>query len=98
MATKVGQVQPRPGAWVLVGGPALLRHQYEMSLRRLGVGRSDLLYLHRMDPDVPFADQIGTMKELKNEGKIAHVGLSEAAVEQIEAARAIVDVAAVQNI
>ncbi|MFF1844983.1 aldo/keto reductase [Streptomyces sp. NPDC058217] len=51
-----------------------------MSLRQLGVDRSDLLYLHRVDPDVPFADQIGTMKEPKSEGKIAHVGLSEASV------------------
>ncbi|MET7551223.1 aldo/keto reductase [Streptomyces sp. NPDC005479] len=57
-----------------------------MSLRQLGVDRSDLPYLHRVDRDVSFADQIGTMKELKNEGKIAHVGLSEASVEQIEAA------------
>ncbi|WP_329449672.1 aldo/keto reductase [Streptomyces sp. NBC_01724] len=57
-----------------------------MSLRQLGVDRSDRLYLHRVDPGVPFADQIGTMKEPKNEGKIAHVGLSEASVEQIEAA------------
>lgn len=98
LATKVGQVQPRPGAWAPVGRPAFLRHQCEMSLRRLGVDRIDLLYLHRVDPDVPFADQIGTMKELRDEGKIAHVGLSEVAVEQIEAARAVVDVAAVQNI
>ncbi|MFE9093256.1 aldo/keto reductase [Streptomyces sp. NPDC007264] len=98
IATKVGQVQPRPGAWVPVGRPAFLRHQCEMSLRRLGVERIDLLYLHRVDPDVPFADQIGTLKELRDEGKIAHVGLSEVAVEQIEVARAIVEVAAVQNI
>jgi pyridoxine 4-dehydrogenase len=98
IATKVGQVQPRPGEWVPVGHPALLRHQCEMSLRRLGVDRIDLLYLHRADPNVPFADQVGTMKELREEGKIAHVGLSEVGLEQIEAARAIVDVAAVQNI
>ncbi|WP_326608339.1 aldo/keto reductase [Streptomyces sp. NBC_01800] len=66
IATKLGQVQPRPGAWVPVGRPALLRHQCEMSLRRLGVDRIDLLYLHRVDPDVPFADQIGTMKEMSS--------------------------------
>ncbi|MFD2420263.1 aldo/keto reductase [Amycolatopsis pigmentata] len=98
IATKVGQVQPRPGEWVPIGHPALLRHQTEMSLRRLGVDRIDLLYLHRADPNVPFADQVGTMKELRDEGKIAHFGLSEAGPEQIELARGIIDVAAVQNI
>ncbi len=98
VATKVGQVQPRPLEWVPVGHPAFLRHQCEMSLRRLGVDRIELLYLHRVDPDVPLAEQVGTMKELQDEGKIEHVGLSEVGVEQIEAAREIVDVAAVQNI
>ena len=98
VATKVGQVQPRPGEWVPVGHPAFLRHQCEMSLRRLGVDRIDLLYLHRADPLVPFAEQVGTMRELQEEGKIAHFGLSEVGLEQIEAARTIIDVAAVQNI
>lgn len=98
IATKVGQVQPRPGEWVPVGHPAFLRQQCELSLRRLGVDRIDLLYLHRVDPNVPFADQVGTMSELRQEGKIAHFGLSEVGAEQIEAARSITDVAAVQNI
>ncbi|GAA1560087.1 aldo/keto reductase [Kribbella lupini] len=98
VATKVGQVQPRPGEWEPIGRPAFLRHQCEMSLRRLGVDRIDLLYLHRADPHVPFAEQVGTMRDLQDEGKIAHFGLSEVGVEQIEAARAIIDVAAVQNI
>jgi pyridoxine 4-dehydrogenase len=98
VATKVGQVQPRPDEWVPVGHPAFLRHQCEMSLRRLGVDQIDLLYLHRADPQVPFADQVGTMRELQEEGKIAHFGLSEVGLEQIETARTIIDVAAVQNI
>jgi pyridoxine 4-dehydrogenase len=98
VATKVGQVQPRPGEWVPVGHPAFLRHQCEMSLRRLDVDRIDLLYLHRVDPNVPLPEQVGTMKDLQDEGKIRHVGLSEVGLEQIEAAREIVDVAAVQNI
>ncbi|MEV6640633.1 aldo/keto reductase [Amycolatopsis sp. NPDC051371] len=98
LATKVGQVQPRPGEWVPIGHPAFLRHQCELSLRRLGVERIDLLYLHRADPQIPFLDQVGTLRELRDEGKIAHVGLSEVGVEQIEAARTIIDVAAVQNI
>ncbi|WP_371798195.1 aldo/keto reductase [Streptomyces sp. NBC_01707] len=70
----MGQMQPRPGAWVPVDRPAYLRHRCEMSQRRLGVDRINLLHLHRVDPDVPFTDQIGTMKELSDEGKIAHVG------------------------
>ncbi|MFI1913794.1 aldo/keto reductase [Nocardia sp. NPDC020380] len=98
IATKIGQVQPRPLEWVPIGHPALLRHQCEMSLRRLGVDRIDLLYLHRADPNVPFADQLGTMRELQQEGKIGHFGLSEVTVEQIEAARSIIEVAAVQSI
>lgn len=98
IATKIGQVQPRPLEWVPIGHPALLRHQCEMSLRRLGVDRIDLLYLHRADPNVPFADQVGTMRELQDEGKIAHFGLSEVTVEQIETARSIIDIAAVENI
>jgi len=64
IATKIGQVQPRPGEWVPVGHPAFLRHQCEMSLRRLGVDRIELLYLHRIDPTVPFLDQLGALKEL----------------------------------
>lgn len=98
VVTKVGQVQPRPGEWVPIGHHAFLRHQCELSLRRLGVDMIDLLYLHRVNPQVPFADQVGTMRELQQEGKIAHFGLSEVRVEQIEAARQIIDVAAVQNI
>ncbi|MGW7243978.1 aldo/keto reductase [Streptomyces sp. NPDC054804] len=81
VAAKVGQVQPRPGAWAQLGRPAFPRHQYEITLRRLGVDRIRLLYLRRVDPDVPFADQIGTMEELWDEGKIAHVGRSEVAAE-----------------
>ncbi|MBF6128805.1 aldo/keto reductase [Nocardia brasiliensis] len=98
IATKVGQVQPRPLEWVPIGHPAFLRHQCEMSLRRLGVDRIDLLYLHRADPNVPFEDQVGTMRELQEEGKIAHFGLSEVTVDQIETARSIIEVAAVENI
>ncbi|MFF0051005.1 aldo/keto reductase [Streptomyces sp. NPDC005498] len=54
----MGQMQPRPGAWVPVDRPAHLRRQCEMSLHRLGVDRSDLLHLHRVDPDVPFAGRM----------------------------------------
>lgn len=98
IATKIGQVQPRPGEWVPVGHPAFLRHQCEMSLRRLGVDRIELLYLHRIDPTVPFLDQLGALKELQDEGKTAHIGLSEVGLDQITAARGLIEIAAVQNI
>jgi aryl-alcohol dehydrogenase-like predicted oxidoreductase len=97
IATKAGQVQVRPGVWEPLGRPSYLRQQCEASLRRLGQERIDLFYLHRVDPQVPFEEQVGTMRELQGEGKIAHFGLSSVTVGQIESAREIIDVAAVQN-
>jgi pyridoxine 4-dehydrogenase len=98
IATKVGQVQTRPGEWVPVGRPEYLRQQCELSLRRLRVDRIDLLQLHRVDPQVPFEDQVGELKALRDEGKIGSVGLSEVTVEQIGTAREIVEIVSVQNI
>ncbi|WSC90766.1 aldo/keto reductase [Streptosporangium sp. NBC_01756] len=66
-------------------------------MRRLRVERLQLLQLHRIDPAVPLADQLGTLRELRIEGKISHIGLSEVAVAELEAARQIIDVASVQN-
>jgi pyridoxine 4-dehydrogenase len=68
-----------------------------MSLRRLGVERIDLFQLHRIDPKVPADEQFGLLKELRQEGKVHHVGLSEVNVAEIEAARRIVPIATVQN-
>src|ERR1700722_6779065 len=68
-----------------------------MSLRRLRVERIDLFQLHRIDPTVPAADQFGLLRDLQNEGKVRHVGLSEVSVAQIEAARRIVPIVTVQN-
>jgi pyridoxine 4-dehydrogenase len=68
-----------------------------LSLRRLGLDRIDLYQLHQVDPKVPFADQVSVMKELKEEGKIAAIGLNEVTVDQIVAAREITDIASVQN-
>jgi pyridoxine 4-dehydrogenase len=98
ISTKIGQVQTRPREWVPVGRPEFLRQQCEASLRRLRVERIDLLSLHRVDPKVPFEEQVGELKALQDEGKIGAVGLSEVGVEQIEQARTIVDIASVQNI
>jgi aryl-alcohol dehydrogenase-like predicted oxidoreductase len=69
-----------------------------MSLRRLGVERLDLWQLHRIDPDVPAADQFGVMRELQDEGKIRHLGLSEVSVDDLRAARDVVEVVSVQNL
>jgi aryl-alcohol dehydrogenase-like predicted oxidoreductase len=80
------------------GHPAYLRQQAELSLRRLRTERIDLLYLHRIDPEYPLADQVGALKQLRDEGKVRHIGLSEVTVAQIEAAEAVVPVAAVQNV
>ncbi|MBZ4322378.1 aldo/keto reductase [Streptomyces huiliensis] len=98
IATKVGVVRPSPTEWVTHGHPAYLRQQAELSLRRLGTDRIDLLQLHRIDPAYPAADQIGALKQLQDEGKVRHIGLSEVTVEQVREASAIVPVHTVQNL
>lgn len=97
IATKAGLTRPGPGEWVACGQPDYLRQQCEGSLRRLGVDRIDLFQLHRVDPDVPADDQFGVLKELRDAGKAAEVGLSEVSVDQLDAARRIVPVVSVQN-
>jgi aryl-alcohol dehydrogenase-like predicted oxidoreductase len=98
IATKAGLTRQGPGAWTPVGRPAYLRQQCELSLRNLGVDRIDLFQLHRIDPDVPLEDQVGELKALQDEGKVAHIGLSEVSVEELEAAREIAPIATVQNL
>jgi aryl-alcohol dehydrogenase-like predicted oxidoreductase len=95
--TAEGIVRLGPKAWPPLGRPEYLRQQVMMSMRRLGVEYIDLLQLHRVDPSVPFDDQIGELKLLQQEGKVRLVGLSQVSVEQIERARVIVDIASVQN-
>ncbi|OLF11322.1 aldo/keto reductase [Actinophytocola xanthii] len=98
IATKVGVAPPAPPLEARVDGrPELLRDQVEQGLRRLRVDRLDLLQLHRVDPDVPLADQLGALRELQVQGKIGHIGLSEVTAAELEQARRIVDVASVQN-
>ncbi|MFB4277598.1 aldo/keto reductase [Nonomuraea sp. MTCD27] len=97
VATKAGFVRTGPGQWHAVGRPEYLRQEVEMSLRRLGVDRLDLLQLHRVDPQVPLEDQVGELKALRDEGKIDAIGLSEVTVEQLERARRVVEIASVQN-
>jgi aryl-alcohol dehydrogenase-like predicted oxidoreductase len=97
IATKAGFERPGPGEWVENGRPEHLRAACEGSLRRLKVDRIDLLQLHRIDPKVPVADQIGALVELQRAGKIRHIGLSEVQVEQIETVRRMAPVVSVQN-
>jgi pyridoxine 4-dehydrogenase len=98
IATKAGFVRTGPDEWTPVGTPAYLRQQCEMSLRRLGVDQIDLFQLHRIDPNVPADEQFGLLKQLRDEGKVVEVGLSEVSVDELSAARDIVPIVSVQNL
>jgi aryl-alcohol dehydrogenase-like predicted oxidoreductase len=98
IATKAGLVRTGPGVWAPVGRPEYLRQQCELSLRRLKVEALDLFQLHRIDPKVPREEQFGLLSELLAEGKVRAIGLSEVSVEEIIAARQVVDVHTVQNL
>jgi aryl-alcohol dehydrogenase-like predicted oxidoreductase len=97
IATKAGLLRTGPGKWVPLGRPAYLRQECMLSLRRLRLERIDLFQLHRIDPEVPLAEQIGELRSLQSEGLIRHIGLSEVGVEQIEQARRIAEIVSVQN-
>ena len=98
IATKAGLVRHGPDVWLPVGRPEYLRQQAELSLRRLGLERLELFQLHRIDAKVSLEDQIGVLVELRDEGKIGAIGLSEVSVEQLEQVRALTEVATVQNL
>lgn len=98
VATKAGLTRTGPQQWHPVGRPEYLRQCCEMSLRRLEVDTIDLWQLHRIDPKVPREEQFGVMKELQDEGKVRHLGLSEVSVEEIRAAQEVFEVATVQNL
>jgi pyridoxine 4-dehydrogenase len=98
IATKAGLARTGPGKWHPLGRPEYLRQQAEMSLRNLGLERIGLFQLHRVDPLVPLPEQIGALDELRREGKIQHIGLSEVTVEQLEEAQRIAPIASVQNL
>jgi aryl-alcohol dehydrogenase-like predicted oxidoreductase len=97
IATKAGFTRQGPDRWEEDGRPEYLRQQCIGSLRRLGVERIDLFQLHRIDPKVPDDEQFGTLADLRREGLVSEVGLSEVSVAQVEAARKIVPVVSVQN-
>ncbi len=97
ISTKVGLTRQGPDIWTPVGRPAYLRQQVELNLRSLGVDSIDLLFLHRIDPAIPLADQLGELKQLQSEGKVQHIGVSQVTVEELQAAEKIVHIDAVQN-
>ncbi len=98
VATKAGLTRTGPGEWHPVGRPTYLKQQVELSLRTLKLERIDLIQLHRIDSEVPLADQLGAFRELQEQGKVRHIGVSEVSVEELKAAREIVDVVSVQNL
>jgi len=97
IATKGGFERPGPDKWVENGHPEHLIAACEGSLRRLRLERIDLYQLHRIDRNVPAEEQLGALKDLQEQGKIKHIGLSEVNLEQLKHARSIVDVVSVQN-
>src|SRR5207302_379510 len=97
IATKGGLVRPGPDQWDADGRPEHLREACEGSLRRLKLERIHLYQFHRPDPRVPFEESVGALAELRNEGKIAHLGLSNVDVEHLRRAQRIVPIVSVQN-
>jgi pyridoxine 4-dehydrogenase len=98
IATKAGFARTGPGAWVPIGRPEYLRQQVELSLRHLGLERIDLLQLHRIDPKVPVADQVGELAALQQEGKIRHIGLSQVSIDEVKEATKTATIVSVQNL
>lgn len=97
VATKGGHVRPGDGSWKVDGRPQHLRHACEASIGRLGVEAIGLYQFHRPDPNVPYAESVGAIKRLQEEGKVRMAGISNANVAQIDEARSIVELASVQN-
>jgi pyridoxine 4-dehydrogenase len=97
IATKGGLVRPGPGDWNTDGRPQHLRAACEESLQRLRLGQIPLYQLHRPDPNVPLEDSVGALVELKDEGKIRHIGLSNVTEAQLDQAMQLTPIVSVQN-
>jgi pyridoxine 4-dehydrogenase len=97
VATKGGYLRDGPGRWRPDGRPEHLRAACEGSLRRLGLEQIPLYQFHIPDPDVPFEESVGALVELRDQGKIARIGLSNVDVDQVRTAAALTPVASVQN-
>ncbi|MBW8483066.1 aldo/keto reductase [Actinomadura parmotrematis] len=98
VTTKVGVVRTDgPQGWRHDGRPDSLREQVEGALRRLRAERIELLQLHRIDPGTPLEDQVGALRDLRDEGKIGRIGLSEVTAGELDRARRVTAIASVQN-
>ena len=97
VATKAGLLREADGDWLPHGDPDYIRNQVLASRDRLGVNTIDLYQFHRPDPETDFETSVETFAELKDDGLVNHVGLSNVTVDQLETAREIVDIATVQN-
>jgi pyridoxine 4-dehydrogenase len=97
IATKGGLLRPGPGRWEPDGRPEHLRESCEGSLRRLKLDQIALYQFHRPDPRVPYAESIGALVELKEQGKIRHIGVSNVSEEQLRVAQRLTPVVSVQN-
>ena len=97
IATKGGLVRPGPGRWVPNGRPEHLRRACEDSLARLRLDRIDLYQFHRPDPLVPITESIGALAELKDEGKVRHIGVSNVTEDQFGEAERVTAIVSVQN-
>ncbi len=97
IATKGGLLRTGPGEWPTDGRPEHLREALEGSLRRLRLEQIDLYQFHRPDPKVPFEESVGALAQMRTEGKIRHVGLSNVSTDQLTAAQRIVPIASIQN-
>jgi aryl-alcohol dehydrogenase-like predicted oxidoreductase len=95
--TKGGLTRPGPGQWTPDGRPKHLREACEGSLRRLRVDEIDVYQFHRPDPKVPFEESVGALLELKAEGKIRHIGLSNVDRSQLRQAQQLTPIVSVQN-
>ena len=97
IATKGGLVRPGPGRWEPDGRPEHLRAACEGSLKRLRVDQIPLYQFHRPDPKVPLAESIGALVDLKNDGKIRHIGVSNVTESELHVATRLTPVVSVQN-
>lgn len=97
VATKGGFERTGPGVWNRNGRPDHLRGACEASLKRLQLERIDLYQLHNVDPDVPLEESVGALVELRDEGKIREIGVSNQDTDQLAQSRALTDVVSVQN-
>ena len=97
VATKAGHYRTGPDQWEIDSSPEAIRRQTEQSLRDLRVERLDLQQLHRVDRNVPIEESVGTLKELQDEGKVRHIGVSNVSVDQLRRARSVATIVSVQN-